>query len=282
MFNSSVNVYKAEWLDLVFANRNKSYGAYQLRAKSSQMATKALFIASGFFLMVFFAPLVYSRLYPNENQKLTVDKVTPVKLDEVVHAMKKADPLPEKKHDKVQAAPAKLKTIAVPSKIVVVNEENLTPPPTLKEMQVSIISDKTQDGLVGKQLVATKLEGVGNGDGKAKEGDETGESNKIEEYGVDENPEFSGGMKAWTKYMERNLRYPDQAVEAQKQGKVFVSFVVEKDGSITDVKVIKGIGFGFDEEAIRVIKKSPLWKPGKNKGIPVRVRYTMPITFTLL
>jgi len=89
-------------------------------------------------------------------------------------------------------------------------------------------------------------------------------------------------MKAFTKYMERNLRYPSQAQEDGIQGKVFLSFVVEKDGSITDVKVLKGIGFGCDEEAMKVIKKSPLWKPGKNKGIPVRVRYNMPINFNLM
>jgi protein TonB len=94
-------------------------------------------------------------------------------------------------------------------------------------------------------------------------------------------PEFVGGMDAWAKFLGKNLRYPVQARDEGIQGRVTVSFVVEKNGELSNVKVLKGIGYGCDEEAIRVIKKSPFWKPGFQNGRPVRVSYVMPIVFRL-
>ena len=81
--------------------------------------------------------------------------------------------------------------------------------------------------------------------------------------------------------MQKNLRYPQEAIEAGISGKVYISFVVEKDGSLTDIKVVRPLGSGTDEEAVRVLKNSPKWKPGIQNGRPVRVAYTMPISFTL-
>lgn len=77
------------------------------------------------------------------------------------------------------------------------------------------------------------------------------------------------------------MRYPQQAIDAKAQGKVFLSFVVEKDGHISDIVVERGVGHGLDEEAVRVLKSAPAWKPGIQNGHPVRVKFTMPITFQL-
>jgi len=98
---------------------------------------------------------------------------------------------------------------------------------------------------------------------------------------VETMPTFPGGDAARIKYLQNNLKYPTMARESGIQGKVFVTFVVEKDGSITDVKVLRGIGGGCDEEAVRVIKNMPKWKPGKQRGKPVRVQFNMPIVFKL-
>ncbi len=89
-------------------------------------------------------------------------------------------------------------------------------------------------------------------------------------------------MKAWVEFLQRNLRYPAQAKDATIQGSVLVGFVIDKEGVLTDVRVIKGIGSGCDEEALRVIKKSPRWKAGMQNGQAVRVRYIIPISFTIL
>jgi protein TonB len=92
-------------------------------------------------------------------------------------------------------------------------------------------------------------------------------------------PEFVGGPEALQRYMQRNLRFPSRAASAAISGRVYISFTVNADGTITDVTVIKGLGYGTDEEAVRVVSKMPAWTPGKQNQHPVAVRYTMPITF---
>ena len=98
---------------------------------------------------------------------------------------------------------------------------------------------------------------------------------------VEQQPEPKGGMQAFYKYVAKNLVYPAMARRSATQGKVYLQFVINKDGSITDVVVLKGIGFGCDEEAQRVIASSPKWTPGKQRGQPVRVRMSLPIVFVL-
>ncbi|MFP4093937.1 MAG: energy transducer TonB [Cyclobacteriaceae bacterium] len=98
---------------------------------------------------------------------------------------------------------------------------------------------------------------------------------------VEDQPTPSGGMQAFYEFVGKNMKYPSQARRMGIEGKVFVQFVVDKDGSLSDVKAIKGIGAGCDEEAVRVIKSAPKWNPGKQRGRPVRVRMVLPITFKL-
>ncbi len=98
---------------------------------------------------------------------------------------------------------------------------------------------------------------------------------------VEDQPEFPGGEAARQKFLEDNLRYPQMAREAGIQGTVFVTFVVERDGSVTDVRILRGIGGGCDEEAVRVVSMMPRWEPGRQRGQPVRVQFNMPIRFRL-
>jgi periplasmic protein TonB len=98
---------------------------------------------------------------------------------------------------------------------------------------------------------------------------------------VEDQPAPNGGPDAWRKYLEKNLKYPEQAQRMNIEGKVYVQFVVDKDGKITDVTVLKGVGAGLDEEAVRVLKNAPAWKPGKQRGRPVRVKMSLPIVFKL-
>lgn len=98
---------------------------------------------------------------------------------------------------------------------------------------------------------------------------------------VEVDPEFPGGMEALIKYLSENIKYPEQAKKDKIQGKVYISFVVEKDGSVADAKVLRGIGGGCDEEALRVVNAMPKWEPGKLQGTPVRVQFNLPIVFKL-
>jgi protein TonB len=92
---------------------------------------------------------------------------------------------------------------------------------------------------------------------------------------------LAAGEKALYEYIKNNVNYSELAIKTNIEGTVYVEFVVEKDGSISDVKVLRGIGGGCDEEAVRVVKSMPKWKPGKQRGQPVRVYYTLPIDFKI-
>lgn len=96
---------------------------------------------------------------------------------------------------------------------------------------------------------------------------------------VEKNPEFPGGMRELGNFITKNMKYPEAAQRAHVSGKVFVSFVINTDGSIQDIQILKGIGFGADAEAVRMIKSMPRWTPGTQDGKPVRVKYNLPIRF---
>jgi protein TonB len=98
---------------------------------------------------------------------------------------------------------------------------------------------------------------------------------------VEDMPSFPGGEEALFKYLGQNIKYPQIAKEAGITGRVFVNFVIDKEGNVTDVKVLRGIGGGCDEEAVRVVKNMPKWSAGKQRGKPVKVSYNLPIKFSL-
>ena len=98
---------------------------------------------------------------------------------------------------------------------------------------------------------------------------------------VEEMPDFPGGMAKLADYLAKNIKYPQMARESGIQGRVFVNFVIEPDGSVSNVNVMRSLGGGCDEEAIRVVKSMPKWKPGKQRGKPVRVSYILPVNFKL-
>ncbi len=98
---------------------------------------------------------------------------------------------------------------------------------------------------------------------------------------VEEEPEFPGGTDALYRYLATNIKYPKEAKENKIQGKVFVSFVIEKDGSVSNIKVLRDIGGGCGEEAVRVVQQMPKWKPGRQRGKRVRTQYNLPLNFNL-
>ncbi|GMT44594.1 MAG: cell envelope biogenesis protein TonB [bacterium] len=128
------------------------------------------------------------------------------------------------------------------------------------------VSEKTSKNLKGTTLVKANLSQT-----------DTGQIFKV----VEKMPEYPGGVNALISYLSKNIHYPEQARKAKVQGRVFINFIVEKDGSISHVKVLKGIGYGFDKEAVKAVKNMPRWIPGYQKGKPVRVSYNLPVKFTL-
>ncbi len=98
---------------------------------------------------------------------------------------------------------------------------------------------------------------------------------------VEEKPEFKGGGRAMMQFISKNVVYPSAARDQGKQGKVYVSFIIDEEGNVTNVEIVKGAEKHLDKEALRVITKMPKWKPGKQRGVPVKVKYTIPVNYTL-
>jgi len=244
---------------------------------------RALFIAAPLFILLFASPKIYSLLKGNQTNENTMPE--PVWAIPLTMAPKTELPKPEqKKHELPKAEPIKekIKMLKLPVNPVVVKTPVEIEPPTLDQLDKAVIGPVIQ---AGKET--TLSSGPGEGDGKGSgigvaAGNGT-ENDGILEMGenIEVYPEFEGGQKGWAKYLQRNLRYPYEAEQIKIQGKVFVSFVVEKDGSVSNVALVKGIHSSINEEAMRVIMKSPRWRPGIQNGMKVRVRYTMPISFNI-
>ncbi|MBC8321518.1 MAG: energy transducer TonB [Bacteroidetes bacterium] len=170
-----------------------------------------------------------------------------------------------------------------PEEIIPITEQKVKPPPPPPPKQVTKITIVEDDIEVEDEIdidvdadVDTEMEEYI----PPKDVDE--EIVEAEIFTVVEAmPEFPGGMANLMSYLSNNIKYPPLAKESGIQGRVFINFVVEPNGKISNVKVLRGIGGGCDEEAIRVVKSMPSWKPGMQRGKPVRVSYNLPVKFTL-
>ena len=179
------------------------------------------------------------------------------------------------------------KFVDVPEEMVQITQQQNTPPPPAPPATTTVINIVNNDAIVEDDF---KIDA------------EADENTQMEQYSapkvttqvveeevseveiftvVEEAPSYPGGDEARIKFLQENIKYPQMARESGIAGTVYVTFVVERDGNVTDVKVMRGIGGGCDEEAIRVIKAMPKWNPGKQRGKPVRVQFNMPIKFTL-
>ena len=172
----------------------------------------------------------------------------------------------------------------IPEEIIPITEQEEKPPPPPPPKQVVKIKEVSNDADVDNDIdidvEADENTAVEQYVPVQQEEEESSDDQQIFMV-VESMPKFPGGEVALHKYLAENIRYPEMAKESGIQGRVFVTFVIEKDGSVTDVKVLRGIGGGCDEEAVRVVKNMPKWTPGKQRGKPVRVQFNLPVKFTL-
>jgi len=271
MLISKFDLYKSEWLELVFDDRNKAYGAYELRQHYSRTMLKSMAIA---FLTITGAALLIGVLIkPVATAVMPKETVIPVNLSNYVHpAVVKpphATPHPHVAAPKAPTVPTK---VYVP--FVISPKPAITEPPKVT----------TLTGNVGPVEIKDTPSVPGEG-GLVKGGSGTdpgpASNDPVGVTGLDVMPEPFGGAGAWSKFLQKHLRYPDGAVESRIQGKVWLSFIIEKDGHLSNITVDRGPGYGLDEEALRVLKLAPAWKPGMQNGQPVRVKYNIPINFQL-
>ncbi|WP_461451839.1 energy transducer TonB [Mucilaginibacter sp.] len=271
MLISKFDLYKSEWLELVFDDRNKNYGAYELRQHNGRTMLKAMLIA---FITIASIVLILSILIKPAVQKVTdMVKSTPVVLMKYIKPPVVIPPKPIVQVQPLTAKPASAAPMTMTRFLVPVVKPDVQA--TEEPPKASAIV-----GNIGPATVKTTQVNPGIVDKPAgpteSNGNETVSFNALEVM-----PEPFGGSSTWSKFLSKNLRYPQMAIDQHIQGKVWVSFIIEKDGTLSNFKVIRGVGYGLDEEALRVLKLAPAWKPGIQNGQPVRVQYNIPINFQL-
>src|SRR5690606_742096 len=228
-------------------------------------------LAGSVFVFLFFTPKIYSLLKgiapePPEEKVTEVIMQPPPPINPEVKTPPPVEP-PPPKQDQVKFPPP----IVKPD-----NEVRDEKPPTVEDLKVANPGQKTVEGDPTAEPV--QIAAAGQGPKQAV----VVEDNTVYDFVSMENPpSYPGGMDRFYKYIQENLRYPPMAQDNNIQGKVYVSFTIDKDGSIVDVKVDRKLGYGTDEEAVRVIKAMRRWNPGMQNGRPARARFSIPIGFTL-
>ncbi|MDT3401412.1 energy transducer TonB [Mucilaginibacter terrae] len=280
MLNQKFDLYKSEWLDLVFTDRNKSYGAYDLRVHYGETMMKALAITVLGFTLTAGVLTYIIKNRDVERGPIEVD-LSPKKYTPPPVIEKPKDPVIEKPHKAAQATkPAAVQQNNVASQRFV--EPVPTNDPVIDNVKpidpgkvISTIDNKGVNTQPITNTTTTVTPGGGIGQGNTQnDGDG---SKTFDINGVEVMPEPYGGNAAWAKFLQKNLRYPDTDV----QGRVMLSFIIEKDGKLSDIQILKGISPELDREALRVLKLAPAWKPGMQNGHAVRVKYTIPIVFQM-
>lgn len=286
MASRNVDLTSKEWRDIVFSDKNKEFGAYQIRQTSDRRHNMAVLYTLVALAVIICMIIGLSKWqdYRDEQKALALqeqrEKMMQAQLQQQEEEVPDEPEVEDTKFEQpeIEVPEEVLATVQV-TQIAIVDADQV------KNEVMDMDSQKedntargvvTQEGsddadrfkAVQEQVVVKEPEPV-----KPKE----------EEIfiAVEQQAEFPGGLKALMTWLSSNLRYPEAAMQNDIQGRVMVKFVVEKDGSIGDVTILKGVDKDLDREAIRVVKKMPKWQPGKNNGVAVRSYYNLPVVFKI-
>lgn len=287
---SKANVFKQGWIDLVFEGRNKAYGAYKLRQEESKTTLIALFSGIGLILGLVSIPVIANHYNKEQAGAYTVINC-PIPDKPKIVEIKEPFVIPEPPKPKIEVPEPKKKAVVPP-------KTRKTKQTTIKLKPIVATSTKTKvlvttNDILKTQTAAVTSKGDGSGgftigtssatgspDGKGTVVTTGNGDGTVITALLDETPEFPGGIEKFYKIVGRKFNTPQ--LDKKMQLRVYVSFVVEKDGTLTGIKVIRDPGYGAGKEAIRVLKSiKTKWKPGKMKGVPVRTAYNLPITVNL-
>ena len=263
---SELTVSAKSWEDMVFEHRNKEYGAYSIRKRYAKHVLLATIFAFLIFAFAMAYPTIAEFFKSQEvaEEKPTLRTVTVLDQPPPINP----DTPPPPKLD----IPPPVKTIIkfLPPKVTdkeIVEEEKM---PTVEEIKQNDTGAENVEG-TGDVVFEEPVKEVAK---------EEGDPNQVFVV-VEQMPEFEGGVAAMMKFIQKNLKYPASARRMGVEGQVFVQFVIDNDGKVTEVQTMKGVSADCDKEAMRVISMMPRWKPGKQSGKPVRVRYVLPIKFKI-
>lgn len=252
------NVLTSSRNEMVFADRHQDYGAYVLRRDYVKWLAMALGGSVVLFALTLGTPKIIAALGAGDDGALQAKKIVDVNL-ELFEEDKKEEPPPPPIEPPPQP---KIETVEFTA-LEAVDEPVEEPPPTQEQLSETVASTVSQEGE------------------KVAEAPPPVESESQIFTIVEEMPQFPGGEAELYKFLRKVQEYPQMAVDAGIQGTVYVTFEVDRDGKVKKPRVLRGLGGGLDEAAIRMVNKMPAWEPGKQRGEPVRVQYNLPIRFTL-
>ena len=259
MSDNKVPFYVDALDEIVFSERNKDYGAYALRKSYKRFVNRSLFIGIIILLLVALIPFFIWKQQANANEeKVVTAEMSNVTTDKKEEAPPPPPPPPDQQMEQKARFTAPVVTSDT-TEVIEFNQDDLNQQTVNTNVGTEeiVIEDDGGEEIV-EQIEATPIFTV-----------------------VEEMPTFPGGDESRIKFLTENIKYPQMAKESGIQGTVYVTFVIDERGRVADVKVLRGIGGGCDEEAVRVVKMMPPWNPGKQSGKPVRVQFNMPIKFTL-
>ena len=272
-----INIDSTEWCDLVFEGKNKRYGAYKLRQTSNKRYIYAFVIVFLFMVLLSLTPQLMGVV-----ETLTKRDLGP--MDDVVEFQN--IPIEEQ----------------IPPENIIKQEVAPPPPPLKSSIQFVppvIVPDeevseddkmKTQEEVQASDLTISVADVKGTDEEHGIDISELNKNRVIVEEEVDDdkpfevveqNPEFPGGMEELNKFLNNNIKYPIIAQENGIQGRVIIRFVVSRTGEISDIQVLRGVDPSLDKEAVRVVQSMPKWVPGRQRGKPVPVYFTLPVQFRL-
>ncbi|AXY76015.1 energy transducer TonB [Paraflavitalea soli] len=269
-------ILSADVLDIIFEGRNKEYGAYQLRKTYNKRLMTALIVTAA-IIVLSFGGYILSNLFNTDGEKKDM-VVQDVQLEEIKQEEKKEEP-PPPPPPKPPEPPKVEMAKFTPPKIVKdeeVKEEEK--PPEVEKLEETKIGTVNQEGVKDEGIVAPPVEDAGKGVVEAPK--------KVEEdwdktfTKVEIESEYPGGSAAWQRYLNKTLRYPQDAIDNEIQGTVVIQFIVDKEGNVSDVEAISGPE-ELRSEAVRVIKKSGKWTPAVQNGRQVKSYKKQPIVFRL-
>ena len=284
---SKVDIISREWCDLVFEGRNKSYGAYDLRSKAGRRHLYAIIDILVGIAVIAGLIFTYAKAKEAIQASLAADTEAVTELSELKkEELKKEEPKVQKQEE--QPKQEQLQKVAVRASV------GFTVPDIVDKVDESK-KIKNQEELNRSNISIAAVDYAGDANGKGTiddllKGQEAGgdapqQKQKEEEapiHTVVEQPaQFPGGEAALLAYVAKNIKYPAIAVEQEIQGTVQLRFVVEANGSIGDVQVVKSLESHCDKEAVRVVKSLPRFIPGKQQGRPVRVWFNLPVRYSI-
>ena len=281
-----VDLSSKQWLDIVFDGKNKEFGAYEMRANSPKRHTRAVVIviialAVILTLLILSITGVFSRAEEEGPDAATEQELATFAPDEVIEEEEEIEEQIKFEEPEEIIQPEEVANEQRVTELMIVEDENFDKDKEVKDKS-EVMENEAQAGALditegtndlNKQIVRDQV---------IQEEVKQPEPEKVYNMAmVEQKPEFPGGDAAMYKWLGYHIVYPAAAVEEGVQGRVTVSFDVAKDGSIENVKVIRGRHQALDKEAVRLVKAMPKWQPGRNNGQPVKVTYTLPVTFKL-